>query len=147
MKELSIEEKAKAYDEALENAKYYHSEMGDDVKCVLEEVFPVLNESDDDRIREQILDYFMAKKINESQPILDSWIAWLKKQRDPFVKWNNNTDDNKPQINHSILMKTTHGIAEGEWDGEYWIQYRWSSLVKDEDVLSWIELFKLNDQD
>ncbi len=78
---MTIEEKAKAYDEALENAKYYHSEMGDDVKCVLEEVFPVLNELDDERIREQILDYFVAKKVNESQPVLDSWIAWLEKQK------------------------------------------------------------------
>ena len=30
MKELSIEEKAKAYDMALENAKHYHSEVGDE---------------------------------------------------------------------------------------------------------------------
>ena len=37
-------------------------------------------ETEDERIREQILDYFMAKKVNESQPVLDSWIAWLEKQ-------------------------------------------------------------------
>lgn len=145
---MTIEEKAKRYDEALENAKHYHNEMGDDVKCVLEECFSELRESDDNRIKGQILDYFMAKKINESQPVLDSWITWLEKQGKTSVMWNENTDDNKPQINHSILMKTTYGIAEGEWNGDgFWVQYRWSSVVKDKDVLSWIELSKLDNQD
>ena len=49
MKELSIEEKAKRYDEALANAKYYHSEMEGDVCCVLEECFPQLKESEDEK--------------------------------------------------------------------------------------------------
>lgn len=37
-------------------------------------------------------------------------------------------------------MLTTHGVAEGEWDGQEWVQYRWSCKVKDSDVLYWIHL-------
>ena len=45
-------------------------------------------------------------------------------------------------------MKTTHGIAEGEWKGEYWCQYRWSTNhIKDSDVLAWMELSDLDKQD
>ena len=41
---------------------------------------PELQESEDERIKKQILNYFMAQKVNEPQPVLDSWIAWLEKQ-------------------------------------------------------------------
>lgn len=59
----------------------------------------------------------------------------------PYVPgWRQNKENNKPAINHSILMFTTHGIAEGEWNGNEWIQYRWSGKVKDSDVLYWIHL-------
>ena len=37
-------------------------------------------ESMDERTRKQILNYFMDQKVNEPQPVLDSWIAWLEKQ-------------------------------------------------------------------
>lgn len=54
--------------------------------------------------------------------------------------WRLNKNDNKPAIKHSILMLTTHGVAEGEWNGNEWIQYRWSAKVKDLDVYYWLYL-------
>lgn len=52
MKELSIEEKAKAYDEAIERAKRLHSEpTGGTERIVCEQIFPALKENkenDDD---------------------------------------------------------------------------------------------------
>jgi hypothetical protein len=57
--------------------------------------------------------------------------------------WNKNSDTNKPPINHSVLLITKNGVAEGEWKGENWIQYRWSCTVQDNDVLYWTELFNL----
>ena len=84
MKELSIEEKAKAYDMALENAKHYHSEMGDDICCVLEECFPELKESEDEVMRAMAI---KAVHAPEAQSCIKSWginpddvIAWLEKQ-------------------------------------------------------------------
>ena len=70
----------------------------------------------------------------------------LEKQNDCSVKWQKNTPNYKPAINHSVLMKTTQGIAEGEWQGEYWFQYRWSWTLKDSDVLAWMELSNLDEQ-
>ena len=59
----------------------------------------------------------------------------------PYVPgWRQNKENNKPAIKHSVLMFTTHGIAEGEWVGNEWVQYRWSCKVKDIDVLYWMHL-------
>lgn len=52
-------------------------------------------------------------------------------------QWHTNTERNKPVPRHSVLMKTKHGIAEGEWLGDEWLQYRWMATLKDGDVLSW----------
>ena len=54
--------------------------------------------------------------------------------------WRQNKENNKPAIKHSVLMFTTHGIAEGEWVGNEWVQYRWSCKVKDIEVLYWMHL-------
>lgn len=63
----------------------------------------------------------------------------------PYVPgWRQNKENNKPAINHSVLMLTTHGIAEGEWNGNEWVQYRWSYKVKDTEVLYWIHLEDLS---
>lgn len=62
----------------------------------------------------------------------------------PYVPgWRKNYDGNKPEIKHSVLMFTTHGVVEGEWLGDKWIQYRWSAPVKDSEVLYWIHLCDL----
>lgn len=59
----------------------------------------------------------------------------------PYVPgWRLNKENNKPAAKRSVLMFTTHGIAEGEWDGSDWVQYRWSCIVNDSDILYWIHL-------
>ena len=76
-----------------------------------------------------------------------SALTYLEKQDKNCVCWKENTDDNKPQRNHSVLMITTHGITEGEWRGSnQWLQYRWSSYVRDSDVIGWMELSNLEKQ-
>ena len=57
--------------------------------------------------------------------------------------WRKNRDDNKPELKRSVLMLTTHGVAEGEWLGEKWCQYRWSCELKDGEVLYWMHLSDL----
>ena len=68
MKELSIEEKAKVYDDTIERARRMFSEKE------LNYLFPELAESDDERIRKEILDY--VNKATGCQ----RWVAWLEKQ-------------------------------------------------------------------
>ena len=85
MKELSIEEKAKAYDEAIEKAKYYQKENG---SGVISAIFPELAEPEDDRIRNEII-AFVIQSIHRGggTPIPEEkenkWIAWLEKQGEP----------------------------------------------------------------
>ena len=62
----------------------------------------------------------------------------------PYIPgWRLNKENNKPAIKHSVLMLTTHGVVEGEWFGDKWIQYRWNAEVKDSDVLYWMHLCDL----
>ena len=179
MEELSIEEKAKAYDEALERARIWKDKSGmpADKQGILDDIFPELAGSEDEQIRKELTKH-LKEGVEGYMPAGDSsdyrrWLDWLEKQGESYtkrdvddawlkgmceakreldkqsdspIKWNKNTKDCKPKVSHSVLMKTTHGIAEGEWQGEYWHQYRWAGIVRDTDVLSWIELSDLEKQ-
>ena len=72
----------KAYKEAIKRAKAMIevAEKEEEVYKSAITIFPELVESKDERIRKQILNYFVAQKVNEPQPVLDSWITWLEKQ-------------------------------------------------------------------
>ena len=90
MKELSIEEKAKRYDKAIEKAEKWHNAPNVDKiptfgNRIIEDIFPELKESDDERIRKELTDYIKSKFENSCSPtpsknILSNWIAWLEKQ-------------------------------------------------------------------
>ena len=80
------------------------------------------------------------------QDAADRLYKYLLENQDYSTKWKKNTTDNKPTLNHSVLMKSIYGIAEGEWNGKEWIQYRWSSKIKDSDVLYWMNLSEVENQ-
>ena len=130
------------YEQALERAKNGES---------LENIFPELQESEDERIRKLLLNgmrYLSEKNLFFAEVSKDKVIAWLEKQDNSYIKWNKNTKDCKPKAKHCVLMKTTHGIAEGEWCGSnQWLQYRWKAYVNDSDVIGWMELSVLEKQD
>ena len=81
MKKLSIEEKAKRYDEAKARmSRAYNSN-----RCTIDfinEIFPELKENEDERIKEEIISHlqYLSKYCSESMPNVDKWIAWLEKQ-------------------------------------------------------------------
>ena len=87
MKELTTEEKAKAYDKAL---KVLHKYDGANImfsQSLKEEMFPELKESEDDRIREEIIEYFKNYSGGDNVSIkFPEWLGWLEKQRD-IVKY------------------------------------------------------------
>ena len=81
MKDLSIEEKAKRYDEAYKVAKNIHIFSSDlaEIKR-MEEIFPELKEeSEDERIRKRI-----CKLLWDNAPYEEAqeYIAWLEKQNE-----------------------------------------------------------------
>ena len=82
MKELSIKEKARRYDESIEKAKktitdYQYDEQDNPFM----EVFPELREREDDRIRKNIISW-LKNMEGQTIPIgeYNSAIAWLEKQ-------------------------------------------------------------------
>lgn len=78
---MNTEQKAKAYDETLEKARKVYSNISSgysNLKKILENAFPELKESEDERIRKAIIEYFESCNIKH----LD-WIAWLEKQGEP----------------------------------------------------------------
>jgi hypothetical protein len=88
MKKLSVEEKAKRYDEALKYARIYYTDGNEDMKMMMKTCFPVLvEESEDERIRKDIIWCLKHSGIKESNPInphvtttAKDAISWLEKQ-------------------------------------------------------------------
>lgn len=83
MKELTIEQKAKAYDEAL---KVLHKYDGANImftQDLKEEMFPELKEEGDEKIRKAIIEYF-AGSHSSMYPYKgftkEQIITWLEKQ-------------------------------------------------------------------
>ena len=85
-RELSMKEKAEAYDRALEIAKAWHKLDNNDLSNTdLETLFPELKESENEKIRKDIIFYIKAIANNEnispdSKKECKTWIAWLEKQ-------------------------------------------------------------------
>lgn len=84
MKELSIEEKAKAYDSIIEKANKMHSENCEACRACIEELIPELAESEDEKIRKGIFKALSKKDARDvliSQGIeVSDALAWLEKQ-------------------------------------------------------------------
>ena len=86
MEELSIEEKAKAYDEALERARIWKDKSGmpADKQGILDDIFPELKESEDEKIRKELTKH-LKEGVEGYMPAGDSsdyrrWLDWLEKQ-------------------------------------------------------------------
>ena len=81
---MTTEEKAKAYDEALEKArKRVVTEPQDHTDAILKDIFPELRESEDKRTRKEIIE-FLRSQIEDGNSVgWDRWIAYLEKQKEP----------------------------------------------------------------
>lgn len=93
MKKLSIEEKAKRYDEALVRANEMIKDMTniggvakvDDIQYI----FPELKDSEDERIRKELLAFCKnrAEKYSNDPKYknISAWIAWIEKQGEGII--------------------------------------------------------------
>ena len=86
MEELSIEEKAKTYDEALERARIWKDKSGmpADKQGILDDIFPELAGSEDEQIRKELTKH-LKEGVEGYMPAGDSsdyrrWLDWLEKQ-------------------------------------------------------------------
>lgn len=82
---MTQEEKARAYDEALERAKFYHGNCpSEPERKKLEEMFPKLRESENERIRKELVEYLTVTRQSDfvSRPDRQRWIEYLEKQKE-----------------------------------------------------------------
>ena len=84
---MTQEEKAKAYDEALSKARFYYGNCPlEPEKKKLEKLFPQLCESEDERIRKELI-FFLKEEvpqcsIKEHADKLKEFVSYLEKQKD-----------------------------------------------------------------
>ena len=85
---MTTEEKAKAYDGALERAKKAYNAIPPEsrgARKIIEDAFPELRESEDERIRKELISQVEKSKHHPADKA--RWIAYLEKQKElPFVK-------------------------------------------------------------
>ena len=92
MKELSINEKAKAYDEAIERAKKLYGNE------IAEEIFHELKECDDERIKKNCIHFLELQKQHHAATFeIEECIDWLEKQCEtsPILSNSSNTGKNE----------------------------------------------------
>ena len=89
MKELSIEEKAKRYDNILERAKDYQKVNDPAGSAVISEIFPELveNEDKDEKMRKNCIHFLELQKSHHAATFeIEECIDWLEKHKEPEDK-------------------------------------------------------------
>lgn len=115
---MTIEEKAKLYDEAFLRAKdcqYDGLALSQSVKDVIEYIFPELNESEDERMRKGLIAFLediwhFGKNANFDKwdkSDCSDWIAWLEKKREKKPEWS---EDDENEFNH--ILNILNSVAE-----------------------------------
>ena len=110
MKELSINEKAKAYDEAIERAKKIYG------NGIIERIFPELKEGDDERIKKNCIHFLELQKQHHAATFeIEECIAWLEKQGKQLA------DKNKPrfEVGDWVVFITSESVYQVEKKENY----------------------------
>lgn len=120
MKEISIEEKARLYDEAIERANKMLSDK--EIKYL----FPELKEGD--RIRKEIITHFKAEQIRlKDSKRYNSWLTWLEKQSE------HSHDDWIQELEDKLANATPKQLAE--WKEKYFKEESAEWIEEDEKML------------
>ena len=125
MKELTIEQNAKAYDEALDRAKkWYNAPNIDKIPTygnrIVEEIFPELKESEDERIRKELINYLITDEDNGVPKVgqipIDNVITWLEKQN-PIMAKSPQLGEQKSANNNELKFKVGDWVVENGVNG------------------------------
>ena len=73
----------KKYKEALERAKQIHNEHRAQCADIMTKVFPELKESEDERIRKDLIVFVKGSISDKKSEQRKAYLAWIKKQGDP----------------------------------------------------------------
>lgn len=118
MKKLSIEEKAKRYDEAIERAESIYNETAipsATTKGICTYIFPELKESEDERIRGNII---ATIHLYYGEPLEDEakeMIAWLEKQCEQKIKTTEESLGIDSDTYNKIVDECIYGEQKPAW--------------------------------
>ena len=121
---MKQEEKARAYDKAIEKIKYVMEHGVSPVlnKEDLQDIFPELRESEDERIRGAIIDHLKDNNLTE-------WAAWIEKQA-PKQKWSEEDEEMLSEI-----------ITDVKFAQDRNPQTQMNQIIFEEEV-NWLKLLK-----
>ena len=88
------------YKEKLQEAKRLYESATADQKYVLESLFPEIRESEDERIRKEIITFIATTPKQRNSH--SKWLAWLEKQGEQKSIWHN--EDEEPRRGSLILL-------------------------------------------
>jgi len=110
------------YKHALDLAKQvYDATISEQQKENISIIFPELRESEDERIRKEILEYFQQFENEELRGInISDWIAWLKKQGGQKLQGKTALETiNEEKIDNANYVKSTDKVKpkfhKGDW--------------------------------
>ena len=123
----------KRYEVALERAKYYHSKNYMLINSAIEDIFPELAESEDERIRKELIEFL---KLPHSRFVgnreHEKWIAWLERQGEK-------KDTRKREINDAYLQGICDAKHEIEKQGKKLNANEVIEWLNNQACLGWIE--------
>lgn len=134
MKELSIEQKAKRYDKALDEAKAIHKAIKKDLRPVIEQIFPELQESDDAKmwkLLKKYVHYNISDTVLEADHITREYLeSWLEKQGEQKTSWSE--EDENSFLNVLWCCKKAASIAKDKNEmGTVWCAEQWLKSLKE----------------
>lgn len=129
---MTQEEKAKRYDEAITKARNIVNSINVGLigKDSFEAVFPELKESEDEKVREEIISFIKDNTLTYTENGAKSqirWVAWLEKQKDK--EWSE--EDEKGRGDALWCCKQAASIAKDENDmGNCWYAEKWLKSLR-----------------
>ena len=126
MKELSIEEKARAYNEVLEKAKEIVNDQNASSvwKGWLCNCFPELKESESERIRKQLIQLFQSNNEESFGEFTNKqFVSWLEKQGDKCLVNFDEAEKEKYDFVSGQFIECRKSFNEFKEDNSYWLEY------------------------
>ena len=150
---MTQEEKAKAYDDALRKAKITLdccNSASITTKNTIYDIFPELTESEDERIRKEIIEFLMLPHPQfVGKRHYEEWIAWLEKQGEQKPIEVDGEDYGIDGIWHAVeILKRTLGLVEGYQSDDGILEHKAAitavEKLKEQKSVEWSEEDKYN---
>ena len=108
-KNMTTEEKQKAYDESIKKIKGYTTDEFGYIRLKPSDIFPELAESEDEKIRKEIL--YVIHQLDDNTTICgrnydyQKWISWLEKQGEQKPAWSEEDESNIEEAIYYIIRE------------------------------------------